>query len=91
MRLLTVDIRTGRIPAVAREGVADKRVALGDYDRVRFLPALPQATLPQATLPQATLPQATLSQVTLSQVDAAPGLSPRGEDPLLPLAGGLPM
>ena len=68
MRLLTVDIRTGRIPAVAREGVADKRVALGDYDRVRFLPALPQATLPQATLPQATLPQATLSQVTLSQV-----------------------
>jgi hypothetical protein len=72
VRLLTVDIRTGRIPAVAREGVpckgvAHQRVALGDFEGVRFLPALPQATLPQATLSQATLSQVTLSQVTLSQ------------------------
>jgi hypothetical protein len=38
-RLLTVGIRTGRIPAVARKGVAH-----GDHHRVRYLPALPQAS-----------------------------------------------
>jgi hypothetical protein len=34
-RLLTVDICTGRMAAIAREGVAH-----GDHDRVRLIPAL---------------------------------------------------
>jgi hypothetical protein len=43
-RLLTVDIRTGRIQAVACETMDHQGVAHGDHHQYRFLPALPQAS-----------------------------------------------
>src|SRR5215211_328811 len=45
-RLLTVEHSTGRMAAVAH-----KRVAHGDHDRVRFLPALPQASRRRGMIP----------------------------------------
>ena len=45
-RLLTVEHSTGRKAAVAH-----KRVAHGDHDRVRFLPALPQASRRRGMIP----------------------------------------
>ena len=43
-RLLTVDIRTGRMSAIAREAMNQLEVAQGEHDRVRLLPALAQAS-----------------------------------------------
>jgi hypothetical protein len=39
-RLLTVELSTGFLAAIAREGGAHKRVAHGDHDRVRLIPTL---------------------------------------------------
>jgi hypothetical protein len=50
-RLFTVEVRTGRLPAVSREVVDSKGVAPGDLDRVRFPPAVHQASCRRGMIP----------------------------------------